>query len=310
VFVVFVIACVVLVFSFGVIEPRQYGIRYHDWDLKIARGSETILGGGRHLIGPLQHFVHYPRGLVTFQWTSEMENSDGKLLSCWSKSGQIVEMSLSLQLNLNKERISDIYFAYGGDIYSMLRAQILAVVKNTATNYETITFFTERNRLKAGLQEAIVTEFAREGFVTLYDMQLRKVTIPEGLEEAILQKLLEKQRVFTAENNQEVQVNEKQREEIIQRAEATSLVTLQYEDAMGEFEVTRAASRGRRKLFNTKSGKFAAVLETIGYNLTTDGMDEKVSAALNFFVHQRMVTGNAAKRALEAVGLGRSGITI
>ena len=43
-------------------------------------------------------------------------------------------------------RITDIHLVYGGDIYSTLRAQILAAVKNEATQFETEEFFIDRAR--------------------------------------------------------------------------------------------------------------------------------------------------------------------
>ena len=39
-------------------------------------------------------------------------------------------------------------------------------------------------------------------------------------------------------------------------------------------------------------------------------MDEDTSKALNFFIHQRLVSESAAKRALETVGLGGAMLTM
>jgi hypothetical protein len=314
----FAVGIVLLSVSFAVVEPRQYGIVYNRYLKKINRGEANIYDSGRHIIGPVHQFVHVPRGLVTFQWTNDAGGGDpgtaverdGSLLSCWSKNGQIIELSISLQVRIVRNRFTDMHFAAGSDAYSFLRAQIVAALKNKATSFETDQYFTDRLTVKEGFIAAISEEIAKDGFMEVYDMQLRKVAIPPGLEEAILQKLLFKQSYYAAVNRQQVSVNEMQREEIIQAADAKSNVTLQVERATGDLQVVRTAARKRREIFGEKAAQFNKFLRTIGYTFEDDSMDEDTSKALNFFIHQRLVSESAAKRALETVGLGGAMLTM
>jgi hypothetical protein len=238
---------IVLMCSFSTLSPREYGVTYNDWVKSVERNHVTA--GGRNLIGPQKTYIKFPRGLVGFffndvgagtdtaeSWASWM---DWSRLSVWSSNGQIVNIGLSMNLQLREEAVNSMYMRYGTDPWSTVRVTLVATIKNVCVEYSTLDFFLKRTKIKDRLMERIEAALDADGAFKLLMLNLRSIDLPYEFEQTILDKLLAYQAYQKAVYQQGVNKAEKVIEEVVASGEAIALVSLVEARALGDLEIVR-----------------------------------------------------------------------
>jgi hypothetical protein len=266
----------------------------------VYRGQQ--FANGRYLVGPFASFIPFEKGFITYVWSDDDSiDGDSSDISCWTKSGQNLRMSFSVQLRFNPEALDRMYFDHGTDVYSHMRVLLQSSVQNTCSEFENEEFFTSRERLSSEIEASVARDLSKEDYATMTFFQLREIAFPENLQAAILAKLLKRQAEFLATFDQQVQVNRKELQEIRERAEATASVTFRNATAEGDFEILRAVADGKRKIEELRGDMMAELLDTL------DIGEKQRAQVLHYFIHQGLGATSKAEQALAMVDVRTKG---
>jgi hypothetical protein len=278
--------------SFGVVGPRQYGIVVdNNW----CDVDEEMWKNGRWFHGLRRGFIRYPKGYVTFEFTSDpipqgynplAEGADvlGNMMSCWTKNGQQVDLEISLQIKMKPGSVMDLYWQWQtfemGKLH--LQSRLVAEIKNEAVLIPTEFFFVQREAVMAQFITKVNRVF-EESFYTLEKFQLRKVALPGPFESAILEKLLVFQSQKLAQFKQRELIIRRRISQVTEKAEADALITLQNATALGDQRVNVASIDGYRDL---------VVARATGYKQLVDDLKlknpELENQGMNFAIYSKL----------------------
>lgn len=112
-------------------------------------------------------------------------------LSCWSNEGMNVFLDISLFLKIEKEKLYDLYFLYGGNWYSTLVRLSSSTIKEVTVEFNALDFFTKREDIKVKIIDSLKDKYQTytQNAVKLIDIQLRDIDFEDSLELAIEEKL-------------------------------------------------------------------------------------------------------------------------
>jgi hypothetical protein len=154
-------------------------------------GTPTeVVGPGRHWPGIQGKAVTYPR----FDGTIEYTKSTSSSISVRVNDGQIVELDLSFQYALKKEDLMAIYNEYKSSslFVSALKQLARSSLRDRAANRTSQQFFTDRTAIEADMR-AQLSALARERDATITGFQIRRVYVPDTLNDRLIQIEMSKQ---------------------------------------------------------------------------------------------------------------------
>jgi hypothetical protein len=294
------LSVLLIIASFGAIGPRQYGIVV---DNNFCDVDEVVWKSGVWFNGLRRNFIRFPKGYVTFQFTSDgsLNNEDydpwaeggdvtSGVVSCWTRTGQQVDLEISLQVKMRSESVMDLYWQWEtfemGKLY--LQAMIVAAIKNQAVLIPMEYFFTDREIVMNLLMDKIQSVLD-ESFYTLEKFQLRKVALPGPFENAILQKLLVFQSQKLAQYKQNELIIRSRINQVTQKAEADALITLENATAQGNRKVEVATINGMRDLIVARANGFKQLVDDL--KLVNPELENK---GINFAVYAKLCKMSAA----------------
>lgn len=189
VFSFFVVLTSIVLFgiSFDTVGVHEWGIIYNHINQKI---DSKPYGSGRYLAGLGKKFVKYPRDLIMIDMSSD-SGAQTNSLSCWSNEGMNVFLDISLFLKIEKEKLYDLYFLYGGNWYSTLVRLSSSTIKEVTVEFNALDFFTKREDIKVKIIDSLKDKYQTytQNAVKLIDIQLRDIDFEDSLELAIEEKL-------------------------------------------------------------------------------------------------------------------------
>jgi len=297
--ILLVVLFVLLLLSVGVVHPRRHAIKMNWLRSSIYRGD--VHANGRYLVGPFASFIPFEKGFITYVWSDDDSEGDSKDIGCWTKSGQNLGMSFSIQLRFNSEALDRVYFNHGSDVYTHMRVLLQSSVQNTCSEFDNEEFFTSRERLSEAIMASVAKDLAKEDYATLTFFQLREIRFPQNLQFAVLTKLLKRQAEFRALFEQEVAVKKTELTQIREEAEALASVTFRNATASGDFEILRAVAAGEREIDEARGEMMARLLGVLGIS------ESQRLQVLHYFIHQGLGSTSSAARALPMVDLRAQG---
>lgn len=133
--------------SFAVLTPHEYGLKYNS--VTITLDDESVYTSGRLYVGVGGSFYKYPR-VLTY-----VEFSGNSVLDVWSADGQAVLVEVSFYYKLRGDQIHNIFYTYGSNIDEVVRDMAAETVRDVATNYNTLEFFTNRSSIDQSMANAV-----------------------------------------------------------------------------------------------------------------------------------------------------------
>ncbi|CEM32266.1 unnamed protein product [Vitrella brassicaformis CCMP3155] len=292
--VLFITSIVLFSISWGVVEPRQYGIVYDNTYKKIL--TDRIKDSGRYLVGLGRSFIHYPRGHVTIEFKNGDSNSPQ--LACWSGNGQNVFLDLSLQISLRREELPRLYLQWGEHWLNWVVGWTQRIIKDTTTLFEALDFFEQRETIAATLLLNIKSQLEGTGYFIVHELQLREIDLQDPFEDAILDKILTLQSQRTEANNREVALIQAEIEKIGADAAAFAQVVLANATSFGDYLVKVREAEVQKNVTETKAQKYQELTESFGWNDEPDKL-----RILHYYIWSNLVKANEAKSSRSVVGI-------
>jgi regulator of protease activity HflC (stomatin/prohibitin superfamily) len=173
--VVFVVllVCILIPVSIKDVQQDEYAIEYHDLLKQVT--SEEIHEEGRFLRAPAVIMIPYKRTAQTLDFT------DDHSVECLSKEGLNMDLDVSVQYQIIKENVRDVFSELGLEIdwQKYLRSVVAATVMDACAKYTGDQFYSNRDLIEVDIEEMIVDSFVRaKTYCTMSRLQVRNVNHP------------------------------------------------------------------------------------------------------------------------------------
>jgi len=156
------------------------------------RGTE--LRSGIHLVNPLARVEKMSIRTEEFSMTKTREGGAGDTLTVLTKEGLDVALDLTVLYRLQEEKASDIFREVGPTYRDrIIRPIIRSAIRSTIAEFEAKDVYSaKREEVALKLRELIHKDLEPRG-ITLEEVLLRDVSLPERLTESIQEKLAAEQ---------------------------------------------------------------------------------------------------------------------
>lgn len=173
----------------------------------------------------------------------------------------------------------------------------MKTLKNIAPTYQTLDYFTKRLEISQTFHQSLIKMFKDNGdMFSLYDFQLREISLPPGFEHAILQKILYLQEQKAAQNQQEVEVKES---EIVQKnseADADKSFVLSEAAYSGDIAIEKEKSEGEARVigayaeaYHNFGAQLGWICSTVaGVSCNAGNVAQFGFDALHYFIYSRL----------------------
>jgi len=179
--------------SFDGIDAHQYGLLYNGVSVKI--DNDNVYDTGLYFVGLGNSFIHFPRNQQYLEFSNTFRNS----LDVWSSDGEVLYVEASLYYTLKKDKLHTLYYSYEDNEWSEVVNAIAAeTIRDVATTFDTLSFFTNRSLIDDGIQSVLSTRLSNEIYCNLVTFNILAIDIPQNFENAILSKLISAQDVLTS----------------------------------------------------------------------------------------------------------------
>jgi len=286
-----------ITFSFGTIDPREYAIVY---DNNFRDIDSEVWQNGRYFTGLGRSFVKFPKGLVTLEFMNEGANGRAKIagwgfdgipaaftqLSCWTENGQQVDIELSMQIRILPDKVQMVYNQWETFDNALwhLQSTIARTIKDASVLIPTEHFFEERETVKLAYVDAVGARLESLGWCALEDFQLREIMLPARFEEAILTKMLTFQMQKKAEFMRQRMLIEESKRQTAANAEMDALETLVNATSEGERIVAASRADGIKDLVVARGSGYAALVDALGFA----EQPEVTWQMMNYFIWTRL----------------------
>lgn len=219
--------------------------------------SDKVFFGGLYFLGLSKAFEPYPRKAIF------MELLD---ISATSQDGNSIQVDVSVEYQLNPDELFALYSKHGTSYESYYESQVREVVQQESLKWDTQPdFYVERKAIARGMRNSLVQVF-NSSQATLVGFQLRKVDLPDSLEDAILNTLIAEQFTTTAEVEQEATLT--RTEASVVESEAEAEIQEIYAEAEAEGTLLRASATAQATFAVSQARGDALVYLSNKLNLT------------------------------------------
>lgn len=171
---------------------HEYCIRFSHVTWKM--DTEEVYSSKRVYVGPGGSFLTLPRKLVLVEATA---TSPSGPLDVWSADGQNLFLEISFYYGLRPDKVLDTYLKFGGQHDDVIRKIAAQTVRDCATDFETIDFFTKRTEIDNFMSQKISERLYTETFVNVTLFNLLAIDVPDKFEAAVVNTLITAQDVNT-----------------------------------------------------------------------------------------------------------------
>ena len=150
---------------------------------RFGRVSQKILEPGIHLINPSSKVVKYSTRLKDIK----------EVISTTSKEGLSLDLDVSVQYKIDSKKLREIYINLGEDTEEILIPRFRSIIREITAQYELDAVYGEkRQELAQTLGQKLNNDLSSMGFI-IDKVLLRKVVLPEEIQNAIQEKLAAEQ---------------------------------------------------------------------------------------------------------------------
>lgn len=209
-FAAFLVSLLLFALSWDTLEPTEFGLVANSITGRVDLDPKNVYEGGRHFIWLAHHFLVFPKNRMTIEFSDD-SNSGGIFqrppLSLRTGSnhdddgsagdtesgGQPLDISVSFQYNLIKERIPEFYQKFGmayEDSFARYAQDALFTVATSKTPRE---FWEDRGGVERQMHAAVNHSIRHSGFANVPQLQLLRVGFLSQYEETITNIQLQEQ---------------------------------------------------------------------------------------------------------------------
>jgi prohibitin 1 len=142
--------------------------------------SEKTLKAGINFVNPLARVVKF-----SIKTQETMEN-----LAVPSKEGLNIQLHVSCLYHLNPEKAAEVYKTVGRDFAEILLVpQFRSVCRGVTASYEAKALYTSEREMLSGLIKTDLDKLVEPRGVVIESVPMREIVLPEGLQQAIEEKL-------------------------------------------------------------------------------------------------------------------------
>jgi len=185
--------------------------------------DEKVYNNGRYFVGVGRSFTKFDITWQLIELKNRGHASEYGSLAAWSLDGQSVLLELSFMFQIDRSHVYDLWRKYRTDYRLSLLRIASRTLKEVATKYTTVTFFTERKTIGADMKKTL-RERMKEEYVSIEQFNLRSIDLPDNFEYKIEDKVIQAQEYKTAQN-EKITAAKRAQLQVIQ-AEATANVTV------------------------------------------------------------------------------------
>jgi hypothetical protein len=205
----FLVSILLFALSWDTLEPTEFGLVANSITGRVDLDPKNVYEGGRHFIWLAHHFLVFPKNRVTIEFsdshgegffqrpplslrTGSNHDDDGSAGDTES-GGQPLDISVSFQYNLIKERIPEFYQKFGmayEDSFARYAQDALFTVATSKTPRE---FWEDRGGVERQMHAAVNHSIRHNGFANVAQLQLLRVGFLSQYEETITNIQLQEQ---------------------------------------------------------------------------------------------------------------------
>ena len=190
-FLVLLISGILVGCSFRRLDPTEMGVAYNTLSKTIE--DDRVYTSGRYWLGIARDFFRYPRTQQVIEFKA---GGDAAPLITRSEEGQVT-IECSLHLVLNMHEIVDLYRSFELNWKSQFVRFAANAIQNTASSIRSAeTYYKDRQGVNDLFLQALRREFQGR-FSTVVDFQLRKVSLPQSVESAIISRTVRREQERT-----------------------------------------------------------------------------------------------------------------
>eukprot|EP00949_MAST-11_sp_MAST-11-sp1_P002397 g2397.t1 len=204
--VVAIVSIFLIAFSFYIIDYDEYGLKVNAYSWHLI--DEEVYDSGRHFTGLGVAFQKFKKNVIyiDFVGNEEDENVDkdendddvgsqaaetSGPITIRTSDGQRVDISLSLEYSVDKDKLANLYRSYGTEYDEFLVAMMRARIRDEGAKFSSTQLFTSRIQIEQHMKQMLEQELEKK-FVKLNGFQLRKIKLPHALELTLKNILLAK----------------------------------------------------------------------------------------------------------------------
>lgn len=184
-----VIVFIILASSVIIIGAGQTGVVH-----LFGKVRDSEIRSGIHLVNPLARVEKMSIRTEEFSMTKAREGGAGDTLTVLTKEGLNVSLDLTVLYRLQEEQASDIFREVGPQYRDrIIRPIIRSAIRSTIAEFEAKDVYSaKREEVAKKLRELIQKDLEPRG-ITLEEVLIRDVSLPERLTESIQEKLTAEQ---------------------------------------------------------------------------------------------------------------------
>eukprot|EP00030_Apusomonadida_sp_AF-17_P004476 a510176_81.p1 GENE.a510176_81~~a510176_81.p1 ORF type:complete len:348 (-),score=139.45 a510176_81:442-1401(-) len=202
-FVAFVVMLALLIASFAKMPPLHVGIDYDTNQHTVDR--TRVYAPGRYVLGVGHRLIMFSTATQIVDFTDDAGPRSGPPLDVFTNDGQVLTIEVSFFYRIVASEVQEIFARFGENPFYTYMLVGLAVIKNTASSFETTAFFTDR-RLIGRTMLANLQETLRPMHAEVSTFSLREIRLKADFDAAFIRTVVADQRRQTAYYQQQIQL--------------------------------------------------------------------------------------------------------
>jgi len=260
-----IIWSILLGVSFDIVNPWEVGLSFDSTTRTI--DNSTIYPGGRYFIGIGRSFVKYPITYQLVEFTSDSSTGQSSLTTN-TKGGQTVFVDVSFYYRIDETHIFQIYNTYRQQLGPILTREAQDALKRICSEYDIHDFFNKRPEIATRMQNFLNAVLYPKYFTWIPLLQLRKIALPQTVEDSLVSLVIASQSTQTAEINRDIVLIGKDTDILENYYIANQTIAINEANAIGAMLETNAASEGDRIILETSANSWNNFSLQVGFNTT------------------------------------------
>ena len=214
----------------SVIGAGQRGVKYSAFS---GTEMDTVYGEGLQVVWPWQRMIEYE---VRVQ-------NENETLSVLSSNGATIGMDVSVRYSPDPRRLPLLHTTYGAEYYErLIQPVVRSVAREVVGQFEPEELYSTRREELQNQIESRVSRQIGDQYITLRDILIRDVELPDQVRQAIELKLQEEQRAQQVQFSIDRERREAERKRIEAEGQATyqRLITESLSDRYLQYEGVQA----------------------------------------------------------------------
>eukprot|EP01016_Furgasonia_blochmanni_P055495 TRINITY_DN9300_c0_g1_i10.p1 TRINITY_DN9300_c0_g1~~TRINITY_DN9300_c0_g1_i10.p1 ORF type:complete len:317 (+),score=76.39 TRINITY_DN9300_c0_g1_i10:248-1198(+) len=264
-----VIGLILFACSFDVVEIGEYGLIENKNTREIEK--EKTYRAGRYLLGLGKHFLTFPRSLILIEMGGSSD-AQTAALNAWTNDGMDFTLEVNFYVYLNPDNLYPLYMELGPGWYAFLVRSATTAIKETTTLFTATDYFSKRLLIAQTIMKNIQATYNEvfNNSIIVNNMQIRRITFPNDLEHAIIDKLIQVQAKRTYEIKQNSTKILKQTELIGVRAANNITLINAAARANGTVITQNASAYVFKTLVDQDATSYSALKDQLGLDANSD----------------------------------------